>query len=615
MCGIAGVFGASDRRTVDAMLGALRHRGPDDEHSVSGDRFALGARRLSIIDLAGGRQPLSNEAGTVWAAQNGEIYNFGELRGVLAQRGHTFATRCDTEVLPHLFEDEGADCVRRVDGMFAFAVFDTRTETGLLARDRSGKKPLYYLRQGDAIYFASEIKALLRVPGVSKRIDLTALHHFLSYKNVPCPLTIYQDIRQLPPAHALIWRSGSEPQIARYWQPDFGRDTSATLDRETVCDELERHLRRAVAARLQSDVPLACFLSGGIDSSLTTAFAAEASSEPLHTFCLTYASDSGTTGKDSDRRWSRFVAEQYGTIHHEETLTYAQFPDSLRAVLRCFDEPFGGVFSTYYLAQAIAKHVKVALSGDGADELFGSYLSHRLALPLDRYPDYLLSQDARLIAPFAPEQLAHYAGMAPAEWRHQLHVYTDAQKAELYSRETAAQLAGVSTLAEQRRLFAGLTGKDPLNRVLEAEWHTQLPDQVLTFVDRLSMAHSLEIRAPFLDTQLVEFVAGLPGAMKMSGGQPKGLLKQLAGRHFPAEMVHRPKEGFLMPIAAWLKRDLQAYVRDTLRPERLRAHGLFQAEAVGRVVDRLYQDESDYHDANRVLLLLVFQEWYELNLA
>jgi len=618
MCGIAGVFGRSDAATVRAMLGALAHRGPDDEHLVAGADFTLGARRLSIIDVAGGRQPISDETETIWAAQNGELYNYPDLREELLARGHTLRTHCDTEVLPHLFQDHGVDCVRRIDGMFAVAVFDARAHRGLIARDRMGKKPLYYHRASDGtLWFASEIKALLRIPGLARTINLEALHHYLGYKHVPCPLTIYQGIAQLPPAHLLVFEPGAEPRVLPYWSLDFAADSGAGLDDDAIVDRLGEQLRHAVRRRLMSDVPLACFLSGGIDSSLVTALAAEASPTRLRTFCLTYADDSGSEGKELDRRWSRFVAEKYGTEHHEETIAFAQFPETLRRVLACFDEPFAGVVSTYYLAQAISRHVKVALSGDGADELFGSYLSHRLALPLSRLPEYRRTGDPALIHPFAdrPEDLEQLYSADEAQWRSRLFVFTDEEKAQLYAPAVAAALARTSTLAEQRRLYAGLSARDPLNRVLEAEFKTQLPDQVLTFVDRLSMAHSLEIRAPFLDTDLVRFVAGLPGALKMPDGQPKGLLKRLAAHYFPSEMVHRKKEGFLMPVATWLRRDLEPYVRDTLRPERLAIHGLFDPATVGAVVERLYRHGSDYHDANRVLSLIVFQEWYELALA
>jgi asparagine synthase (glutamine-hydrolysing) len=617
MCGIAGVFGRADREAVPVMLRALAHRGPDDEHWVGGDTFTLGARRLSILDLSAGRQPLADESGTIWAAQNGEIYNFPELRRRLVASGHQLRTHCDTEVLPHLFEEHGVECPVQLDGMFAIAIFDSRAQVGLLARDRVGKKPLYYCRRDGALYFASEIKALLTLPGFARRVDRAALHHYLSYKHVPAPLTIYEGIAQLPPAHALVFRPGEEPHIFPYWRLDCGRDTGAGLSEEEIVDRLEALLRASVRRRLMSDVPLACFLSGGIDSSLITAFAAEASTTRLRTFCLTYADGSSSEGKELDRRWSRFVAQKYGTEHHEETVSHDEFPASLQRMLGCFDEPFAGVFSTYYLAQAISRHVKVALSGDGADELFGSYLSHRLAFPLARFAEYRRTGDASLIHPFEDqlELLERLHRLEPPAWRAQLWVFTDEQKAALYARERAPEMAGFRTLDQQRQLFAELSARDPLNRVLEAELQTQLPDQVLTFVDRLSMAHSLEIRAPFLDTALVEFAAGLPGTLKMPGGRPKGLLKRVAARHFPTEMVHRPKEGFLMPIATWLRRDLEPYVRQTLSPERLALHGMFDPTAVRELVERLYREGSDYHDANRVLSLVVFQEWYELFIA
>jgi asparagine synthase (glutamine-hydrolysing) len=371
-----------------------------------------------------------------------------------------------------------------------------------------------------------------------------------------------------------------------------------------------------------SDVPIGFFLSGGIDSSLTTAIAAEGSSAPIETFTLTYADRSATPGKHADRSWARYVADRYGTRHHEEVVEIHDFPGQLRRILRAFDEPFAGVVSSYFLSRLIAQHVKVAISGDGADELFGSYLSHRLAQPLASYSQYAQTGDRSVLRPFEdrPEYLAGLlahdgaTGGAPRDWvwRARLQVFDEAEKRALYSPDLAAALDGASTTDLVRRTFDELTAVDPLNRVLEAELRTIFPDQVLAYGDRLSMAHSLEVRAPYLDTDVVSFVAALPGTAKIRCGQTKFLLKRAALRYFPEEMVHRPKEGFLMPVTDWLTTDLQPYVRETLSPDRLARHGLFRPDAVQTLVDTLLRDGSDYHDGNRVFALLVFQEWYDL---
>jgi asparagine synthase (glutamine-hydrolysing) len=592
MCGICGVLGRADRDVVARMLATIRHRGPDDEFILSGDEFTMAAARLSIIDVVGGRQPITNEDGTVTASQNGEIYNFGLLREKLLRSGHHLKTRTDTEVLPHLWEDEGCRLPERIDGMFAVAVWDAKKHVGLLARDRVGKKPLYYWEHQGAVYYASELKALLEVPGFDRRLNLHALHHYLSYKHVPHPLTIFEGVRILPPAHRLLFEKGIAPRVERYWQVSFAPRAETPPSEDEVVDELIARLKPAVARRLVSDVPVGFFLSGGIDSSLATALAAETAGTRIKTFTLTYQNDSTTHGKEQDKRWARWTANRYNTDHSEETITCSDYPAAIRRILKAFDEPFAGVVSTYFLAEAMARHVKVAVSGDGADELFGSYLSHRMAFPQAQKGD-------------EPDW----------QWRAKLLVLSEEDKRELYAPHVRDALSDTSTAEHLHRAFDGLTARDPLNRILEAEFRGIFPDQVLTYADRLSMAHALEVRSPFLDTEVVEFVASLPGRMKICNGETKHVLKKAALRYFPEEMVRRPKEGFLMPITSWLLGHLQPWVRETLSPDRLRLHGLFDPLQVRRLVDRLRDPDADYLAVNRVLVLAIFQEWYELYLA
>lgn len=595
MCGIAGFFGDGDRASVSGMLGALHHRGPDDQHLLAGDQFAIGATRLSILDVKGGRQPLTNEDGAIVAAQNGELYNFPRLRPALLERGHQLRTRTDTELLPHLWEEYGDQVPRQIDGMFAIAIWDSRQRRGLLARDRMGKKPLYYWEYEGALYFASELKALLTIPGFVRRLNLEAMHHYLSYKHVPHPLTIFEGVHMLPPAHQLVYESGRAPVVSRYWSLSFAPLGGPVPDDQEVADELLTRMRTAVKRRLMSDVPVGFFLSGGIDSSLTTALAAEVAPSRVKTFTLTYAHGSTTAGKEEDRRWARWVAERYGTEHHEETVEFSHYPDSIRKILRAFDEPFAGVVSTYFLAQQMAQHVKVAVAGDGADELFGSYLSHRVAAGAQSLPG---SSDV-------PDWL----------WRSGLLVMSDEEKGSLYAPDVRVALSEVSTSGHVRSAFEDLTARDPLNRVLEAEFRGILPDQVLTFVDRLSMAHSLEVRTPFLDTAVVEYVASLSGSIKIRDGETKYILKRAAAGYFPEEMIHRPKEGFLMPVTEWVLGDLQPWVRETLSPERLSIHGLFDAARVDETVSAAYRPGAHYREVNKVLALVIFQEWYEMYLS
>src|SRR5258708_689876 len=460
MCGICGIFGHGNQETISAMLDTIIHRGPDDGYIVSKADFALGTRRLAIVGVADGRQPLCNEDGTIWAAQNGELYNYPMMLPQLLARGHKMVTHCDTEMLPHLYEDHGAKLPEYIDGMFAVAVWDDVKKVGMLARDRMGKKPLYYYQADGALYFASEIKALLKVPGFQRKVNLQALNHFLSLKHVPHPMTIFEGVSILPPAHCLIFKPGAEPEVRRYWDVDFSANgDAANMPEDEIVEEIIKRLRRGVERRLMADVPIGFFLSGGIDSSLSTVLAAEMSTTKIKTFTLTYSGGSSTEGKELDRHWASYVAQRYNTEHYEESIEFGSFPDSIRDILYHFDEPFAGVVSTYFLSQLIAKHVKCAIAGDAADELFGSYLSHRLAMPLANYPEYQRTGDAALIAPFEkqPEYLARMYEPEDWAWRYKLLVYSDEEKESLYEPTVARALQEHSTWELLRRAFSSLT--------------------------------------------------------------------------------------------------------------------------------------------------------------
>ncbi|MBI5171412.1 MAG: asparagine synthase (glutamine-hydrolyzing) [Candidatus Melainabacteria bacterium] len=615
MCGIAGVFGSADSGTVAAMLDKLYHRGPDDGHQVSGQNYAFGARRLSIVGIADGRQPLCNEDGNIWAAQNGELYNYPEQKKWLLERSHKLNTSCDTEIIQHLYEEYGSAFPEHLDGMFAIAVWDKREQIGILARDRMGKKPLYYLEVDGKVYFASEIKSLLVVPGFARRINHQALNYYLALKHVPCPLTIFEGLKMLPPGCRLIFKPGQAVTIEKYW--DLNWSTSPEYERmseDELVDLLLDKLRQGVKRRLMSDVPVGFFLSGGIDSSLSSVLATEMSSTKIKTFTLTYGDSSTTSGKEQDRYWARWTKDKYQTEHYEETVEFKDFPENLRKVIGCFDEPFAGTISTFFLAGLIAKHVKVAISGDGADELFGSYLSHRLAIPLANYPRFQDSGDTSLLAPFQNQRdyLQSLYEQEDYNWRAKLLVYSEEEKERLVSSAGKARDGNARHLLQ--RDFSTLTATQPLNRILEAEFHTIFADQVLAFVDRLSMAHSLEIRSAFLDTRVVEFAARLPDNLKIRNGETKYLLKKAASRYFPEEMVFRRKEGFIMPITDWLLGDLETYVRDTLSPGQLSRHGLFNNDFVQDLLEKIYKDKdkSDYRQVNKLYSLVVFQEWFNL---
>ena len=609
MCGVAGVFGKADPATVGVMLGRLAHRGPDDEFMVSGVSFTLGARRLSIIDVEGGRQPLSNETGSVWAAQNGELYNFRDLRGALEAKGHRFRTQGDTEILPHLYEDWGVDFASRLRGMFAVALWDDSRGLGMLARDHTGKKPLYFVEADGALYFASEIKSLLAVPGYERRVDPVAIHHYLSYKHVPAPRTAFAGIRSLGPAQTLTWRRDAAPRIETYWAPSWAPDPFLEgADEEEIALRIAAALREGVRRRLVSDVPIGFYLSGGVDSSLSTALAATLSPGRIKTFTLTYDAASTTPGKEEDRRWARRVAERYGTEHHEEELTAGRFAEEFPRILRHFDEPFSGVVSPYFLSRLIGRHVKVALSGDGADELFGSYLSHRIAPAIAAYCE----RGADILnVPWwsaSRELVERIADPDPARWRSRLHVFSEAEKASLYTSAFAEAVGNASSDTHLASYFEGASARDPLNRILEAEFRGIFPDQVLAFVDRLSMAHSLETRTAFLDLDVVELAASLPGHLKIREGRVKHILKVAAAPYLPAGLIDRPKEGFVMPINQWLLDELADYTGAVLAPASVGAAGFLRPEAVTDLVERFRAGETAL--ANQVLSLLALHVWW-----
>ncbi len=617
MCGICGVFGRSDQDSLQGMMRVLTHRGPDDEHSVSDQAFSLGTRRLGIIDLEGGRQPLANENQDIWVVQNGEIYNYVSLMKKLKGFGHHFLSRSDTEVLVHLYEEKGQKFLEEIDGMFAIALWDNRKKKGMLARDRVGKKPLYYhITQTGALYFSSEIKGLLSLPFFKKKIHRPALHHFLSYKHVPAPLTIYEGIFALPPAHQLIYRivenGKATIEIERYWQLDFSQVWTEGLSEDEIVDTLLDSLQKSVEKRLVSDVPVGTFLSGGVDSGLCTALAAMMSPQPIQTFTLAYGDQDGNPAKERDRRFAAIVAKRYQTHHHEAVIDPHHLEEDLSDILGHFDEPFGGVISTYFLARLISQEVKVAISGDGADEIFGSYLSHRLAIPIHDYtqggkkgvPDSvaLLNQNDQNI-------LKQIADEKEWRWRYRLFVFSDEEKYSLYSEAYIEALGEVSTQEHLKSYFGPLSALDPLNRILEAEFNSQLPDQVLTFVDRLSMAHSLEVRAPYLDTDFLKLAAGVESAWKIRKGETKYILKKAGLRYLPKELVFQPKEGFLMPINQWLLTYMGDYVRELLSPSRLDKQGIFNSAYIQILLERFYQGNAFL--GAKLWLLIVFQIWHD----
>jgi asparagine synthase (glutamine-hydrolysing) len=588
------------------MTECLRHRGPDAVGYWEGPHVSLGMRRLAIIDVATGQQPVFNEDRTVAVVFNGEIYNYVELREALERAGHRFSTdHSDTEVLVHLYEDYGVDFLHELNGMFAIALWDARRRQLVLARDRLGIKPLYFARIPGGVAFGSEPKALLEHPAISRAPNLAAIHHYLSLKNVPAPLSAFRDIEQLRGGE-LVACSGSEIERRRWWRVEF--DETAEVSEREASDRIRGLLEDSVRLQMRSDVPFGAYLSGGVDSSSVVALLARLGAGEIKTFTLVY--DDNFPNKEEDRRFARLVAERYGTEHHEHRVSFADLPEQIDHIVHSFDEPFSGVISTYFVTQSISRHVKVALSGDGADELFGSYLAHRIAAPLAAYAAG--RSDPAALAPFENE-LARLAALAArgdeAARRTGLLLLDDAQKNGLYAPSVREAVEGTPTEGLIRDTLASCRTSDPLNRALFLDLETLLPDQVLAFVDRLSMAHSVEVRPPFLDHRLVQFVAGLPGSAKIKGGRVKHILKEAVRDLLPAELLDRPKEGFIMPVNEWLIGSLKGYVRATLAPERLARHGLFHPDAIGQMVDAHYSGAANR--GNQIWNLLMLQLWWE----
>jgi asparagine synthase (glutamine-hydrolysing) len=607
------------------MTAALRHRGPDDEsYYLSPDRrVGLGHRRLSIIDLAGGKQPMANEDGTAWVVFNGEIYNFAELRKRLEDRGHRFATNSDTEAIVHGYEEWGPDCVQKFNGMFAFALWDEREAKLFCARDRLGKKPFYYASLGGDFVFGSELKALLQHPRVSRELDRRSLGRYLAHEYVPAPYSILRDVRKLPAGHTLVYEPGTgRLDVRRYWDLTFEEDRPR--GEADYAEELVARLREAVRRRLVSDVPLGVFLSGGIDSSAIVALMAElVPAKQIKTFTVTFLAESFD---ESD--YARAVADRFGTDHHEQVFSVNAMLKVLPEVVGWMDEPFGdaSLLPTYLLSKFTRRHVTVALGGDGGDELFAGYptfVASRYAALYDRVPR-LLRRGAERLAAWLPVSTKNFSfdfkvrqflkGAAyPEPLRTQVWLgsFSPPELDDLLTDEVKSELAGFDPFAAANGDGAAgpREGAGWLNRLIYRYCKSYLTDDILFKVDRASMAASLEARAPFLDVDFVAFVNRLPPALKLRGRTTKYLLKRALEGKVPHEVLYRPKKGFGIPVAQWLREDARALAQEAFEPACLRRTGLFRPDAVGR----LFEEHVSGRKNNRKPLwtLLMFCLWHQ----
>jgi asparagine synthase (glutamine-hydrolysing) len=591
------------------MTSALVHRGPDDEGFFvdSCRRVALGMRRLAVIDLHTGHQPIANEDGSVVCILNGEIYNFQALREGLERRGHQFKTATDTEALVHLYEDEGTHLVNHLRGMFAFAIWDARKALLLLARDRVGKKPLYYATLQQRLIFASELSALCRLDGLPREVDLGALDLYLTHSYIPSPYSIYRGVHKLPPAHCLIVRNGTL-DIRPYWR----LQTSPVLREpaEELATQLQAKLADAVRVRLVSDVPLGCFLSGGTDSSSVVALMSEASSSQVRTFSIGFSDESF-----NELKYARIVASRYRTDHHE----YVVQPDVIAVLpemVRHFGEPFGdsSAVPTWYVSQIARRHVTVALNGDGGDELFGGYPWYRTGRVLDalagRLPRQLTAALARL--PLSPsgraQRFLSRLSLSPAARYASLRVFqTPAMRHRLYGPELANRgaSAAIQYLADAYQQADG----EPLARMQYTDIVTYLPEDLLVKVDRMSMAHSLEARSPFLDHELLEFSVRIPTALKTSWRRGKLILCDAMRDRFPPGFLERPKMGFSIPVANWLRTTLKPECEKRLTSGFIADVGWFNNHAVTTMLE---EHSSGVHDWSAQLWnLLILAIWAE----
>ena len=619
MCGIAGIVGGdrsyvADVADIRRMCQTIAHRGPDDQGVHAAGRVGLGMRRLSIIDLSTGRQPIHNEDRTVWIVFNGEIYNFPELRAQLQRRGHRFYSNSDTEVIVHLYEDHGSDCVHHLRGMFAFALWDQDRQRLLLARDRFGKKPLHYALHNGRLLFGSEIKALLAGDPTLVETDPEGLVNYFHFGYIPDPLTAFRNIHKLPPGHLLEFTNG-RISLRRYWKlPDYG--VHEPKSEEECLEELEERLAEAVRIRLVSDVPLGALLSGGVDSSTVVALMARASSKRVKTFSIGFANQDFN---EADH--ARAIAQRFDTDHHELVIE-PDIEETVDRITRTMEEPFGdsSVVPTYHVCRIAREHVTVALAGDGGDELFAGY---------DRYRSQLRRRRLPSPPPAAGSWYRHHVHpYVPTAWPGRRFLFNVSLQARdryldevsllpvyvrepsLFTADFVAQAATQTSPYDRLRDYLGeRRAFDPLSEMLYLDANTYLPGDILTKVDRMSMANSLEVRAPLLDHCLAEWAARLSPRWKIRFGESKYILKKLAEKlGVPRSVLYRRKQGFSLPLVHWFRRKPQPALLDILLEPRTLQRGYFNGPALER---RLVEHRRGIRDRSwEIWHLLIFELWH-----
>ena len=622
MCGITGIVrrdGAQiDRELLGRMNDAIRHRGPDDDGFYFSDGVGLAMRRLAIIDLKSGHQPIHNADRTLWIVFNGEIYNYRELRKQLEALGHTFYTDSDTEAIVHAYDEYGTECPKHLRGMFALAIWNERDKSLFLARDRVGKKPLLYAQTNDELIFGSEFTALLTHPSISREVNYEAIHHYLSFISVPAPLTAYQAIRKLEPGHWLLWRDG-ESKLERYWQLDFSHKVN--ISEQDAGERVSELLRDAVRVRLMSEVPLGAFLSGGIDSSAVVALMAQESGERIKTFSI------GFEEQDfSELHHARRVAEHVGADHHE-FIVRPNAMEILPTLVEHYGEPFAdsSAIPSYYVSRETRRYVTVALNGDGGDECFAGYERYAAMSLAQRYTKLLpaaLRQgvvanlakalpEFRTRSPLAKgKRFLKAASLSPIQrYLRWISAFDESAKLDLYSDDFREQTKDFSTVSIIQPWFAKANGSGIVDASLLTDTMTYLPNDLLVKMDIASMTVSLEARSPFLDHHLMEFAASLPEKLKLRRMTTKYLLKRVLKDLVPAENLSRGKMGFGVPVGHWFRGTMQQFLRETLLSEKALARDLFQRTRVRQIVDQHVEGKVDH--SHRLWSLLMLELWFQ----
>jgi asparagine synthase (glutamine-hydrolysing) len=624
MCGICGKYSEVGVRPEElrTMLQTIAHRGPDDEGIYVNERIGLGNCRLSIIDLLSGHQPMCNEDETVWIVCNGEIYNYGHLRQELEKNGHVFRTNSDTEVIVHLYEELGEQCVDKLSGMFAFAIWDEANQKLLLARDRIGQKPLFYSRDGGDFLFASEIKAILAVSKQQRVIDYESLHHYLSLRFIPSPGTMLRHIKKFPPAHFLVFQDVTVT-ISRYWRLSFLEKLD--LSETELIENLQEKLTKTIDSHLVSDVPVGAFLSGGLDSSMVVAIMArDLLANAFKTFTVGVEENSF-----NEIPYARMVAERYKTSHVELQVE-SNLISLLPKMIWHLDEPSDPIAACQFLAAELAaRNVKVVLGGDGGDELFAGFDRYLGIAYVDRYSVLPLFFRDKIIGPLlarVPDTFAYKNITQKLRWVQQLSMFPDTaaryaeatcffrfsheDKRSLYGNELWQQVCDCNSSDIIITEFNNAEAEDPIDRMLYADFMTRLPEHSLMLTDRMTMAHGLELRSPYLDHQLVEFMAAFPSDLKIRNRKLKYVLRTIGQDYLPKEILKRKKHGFMFPIAYWFKNELYPFVRDFLLDSHFIKDGLFTKKNVSRLIEEHRNNRMDNHV--RLWMLLNIEVWHQI---